>query len=137
MKNQIKQVEEFRKAFNLPINTNKTTLKASEYGLIYTLIKEELDEFMDASNDSDIVEIADALGDMLYLIYGAILHHGLQDKIVDVFDEIQKSNMSKLDEEGNPIINGKKGVNDMTKPLGKVLKSKNYFQPDIKNILES
>ena len=73
----------------------------------------------------DLVEIADALGDKLYILCGTILAHGLQDKIVEVFDEIQNSNMSKLGADGNPIY----------REDGKVLKGPSYFKPNIKKIL--
>ena len=72
------------------------------------------------------VEIADALGDLLYITFGTILRHGLQFKIEEVFDEIHRSNMSKLDENGKPIF----------REDGKVLKGTNYFRPDIKRIIE-
>ena len=82
---------------------------------------------MEAAKNGDLVEIADALGDQLYILCGTILRHGLQDKITKVFEEIQRSNMSKLDEFGMPIY----------REDGKVLKSNLYFKPDIKKILES
>ena len=72
-------------------------------------------------------EVADALGDMLYILCGTIIEHGLQDKIEDVFNEIQRSNMSKLDEDGQPIF----------REDGKVLKGPNYFKPNISKILNS
>jgi predicted HAD superfamily Cof-like phosphohydrolase len=72
-----------------------------------------------------LVEIADALGDILYIAFGTILRHGLQHKIEEVFDEIHRSNMSKLDKDGKPIF----------REDGKVLKSEFYFKPDIKKVL--
>ena len=72
------------------------------------------------------MEVADALGDMLYILCGTIIEHGLQHKIEDVFNEIQRSNMSKLGEDGEPIY----------REDGKVLKGPNYFKPDIESILE-
>ena len=74
-----------------------------------------------------IVEVADALGDMLYILCGTIIEHGMQDKIETVFEEIQRSNMSKLGDDGQPIY----------REDGKVLKGPNYFKPNIKDILES
>jgi predicted HAD superfamily Cof-like phosphohydrolase len=71
------------------------------------------------------VGVADALGDMLYILCGTIIEHGLQDKIVAVFDEIQRSNMSKLGQDGKPIY----------REDGKVLKGPNYFKPDIASIV--
>ena len=62
------------------------------------------EEYLDACKNGDLVEVADALGDQLYILCGTILKHGLQNKIEEVFDEIQRSNMSKLDINGNPIF---------------------------------
>jgi predicted HAD superfamily Cof-like phosphohydrolase len=87
---------------------------------------EENDEYLEAAQRGDLVEIADALGDQLYILCGTILKHGLQDKIAEVFQEIQRSNMSKLDENGQPIY----------REDGKVMKSALYFKPNIKAIIE-
>ena len=81
---------------------------------------EENKEYLEASNYSDMIEVADALGDMLYILCGTIIEHGMQDLIEDVFEEIQKSNMSKLGTDGNPIY----------REDGKVLKGPNYFKPN-------
>ena len=89
-------------------------------------MKEENEEYLEAAKNNDLVEIADALGDMLYILCGTILSHGLQDKIEEVYREIQRSNMSKLDKDGNPIY----------REDGKVMKSDLYFRPNIKDILE-
>jgi predicted HAD superfamily Cof-like phosphohydrolase len=89
-------------------------------------MKEENEEYLEAAKSNDIVEIADALGDQLYILCGTILRHGLQHKIVEVFEEIQRSNMSKLDANGKPIY----------REDGKVLKSELYFKPNIQKILE-
>ena len=79
-------------------------------------------EYLEAANNSDMIEVADALGDMLYILCGTIIEHGMQDLIEDVFEEIQKSNMSKLGTDGNPIY----------REDGKVLKGPNYFKPNFK-----
>ena len=84
------------------------------------------EEYLEAANSNDLVEVADALGDMLYILCGTIIEHGMQHKIEEVFDEIQRSNMSKLDSNGEPIY----------REDGKVLKGPNYFKPDIKTILD-
>jgi predicted HAD superfamily Cof-like phosphohydrolase len=124
---KIKHVEEFHEVFQIGNNNEPTaTLNEKEYELRYNLMKEENDEYLDACKKGDIVEIADALGDQLYILFGTILRHGLQHKIEEVFDEIQRSNMSKLDENGKPIF----------REDGKILKSNLYFRPDIKSILE-
>ena len=89
-------------------------------------MNEENSEYLEAAKNGDIVEVADALGDQLYILCGTILKHGLQHKIVEIFTEIQRSNMSKLDINGKPIY----------REDGKVLKSSLYFRPNIKAILE-
>ena len=94
--------------------------------LRYKLMREENEEYLEAAREGDLVEVADALGDMLYILCGTILSHGLQLKIAEVFEEIQRSNMSKLDENGEPIY----------REDGKVMKSALYFKPNIANILE-
>ena len=88
---------------------------------------EENEEYLDAAKAGDLVEVADALGDMLYILCGTILKHGMQHKIAEVFTEIQKSNMSKLGPGGTPIY----------REDGKVLKGPDYFRPDIAAILEA
>jgi predicted HAD superfamily Cof-like phosphohydrolase len=90
-------------------------------------MSEENQEYLEAAKNGDLIEIADALGDMLYILCGTIITHGMQHKIEEVFDEIQRSNMSKLDNDGNPIY----------REDGKVMKGPNYFKPDIKSILGS
>jgi len=124
---KIKHVELFHDTFKIG-NRYEPTARVSEeeYMLRYNLIKEENDEYLEACKNGDIVEIADALGDQLYILFGTILRHGLQHKIEEIFDEIQRSNMSKLDENGQPIF----------REDGKILKSNLYFKPDIKSILE-
>ncbi len=89
-------------------------------------MQEENDEYLEACQKGDLTQIADALGDKLYILCGTILAHGLQDKILEVFDEIHRSNMSKLDDDGQPIY----------REDGKIMKSNNYFLPDIASILE-
>jgi len=123
----IQAVEAFHNAFKIPNNHAPTAnLTEADIQLRYNLMKEENEEYLEAAKNGDIVEIADALGDQLYILCGTILRHGLQHKIVEVFQEIQRSNMSKLDENGNPIY----------REDGKVMKSALYFKPDIGAILE-
>ena len=127
MQKQIKSVHEFHSAFGLGINTNPTgDLGENKNLLRYNLMKEENEEYLEAVTNNDIVEIADALGDMLYILCGTIIEHGLQDKIEAVFDEIQRSNMSKLNHDGKPIY----------REDGKVLKGPNYFKPNFEEILK-
>ena len=97
-------VEAFHNAFGIE-NRHKPTaeLSKAQQELRYRLMAEENDEYLEAVKNNDLVEIADALGDQLYILCGTILKHGLQDKIAAVFKEIQRSNMSKLDADGKPI----------------------------------
>jgi predicted HAD superfamily Cof-like phosphohydrolase len=123
----ITAVASFHDAFGIENNHAPCpSLNAKDVELRFNLMKEENEEYLEAAINGDIVEIADALGDQLYILCGTILRHGLQHKIVEVFEEIQRSNMSKLDEFGMPIY----------REDGKVLKSNLYFKPDIKKILE-
>jgi len=125
--NAIDAVKEFNEAFKIKYSKNqKPDLDESTIELRYRLMQEENDEYLEAARKKDLVEIADALGDKLYILCGTILAHGLQDKIVEVFDEIQRSNMSKLSADGTPVI----------REDGKILKGPNYFKPNIKSILE-
>lgn len=125
--NAIDAVKEFNEAFKIKYSKNqKADLDESTIELRYRLMQEENDEYLEAARKKDLVEIADALGDKLYILCGTILAHGLQDKIVEVFDEIQRSNMSKLSSDGTPVI----------REDGKILKGPNYFKPNIKSILE-
>ena len=126
MKEVISKVELFHDSFGIKNNYEPTAeLSNAEIELRYNLMKEENEEYLEAAMSGDIVEIADALGDQLYILCGTILKHGLQHKIEDVFTEIQRSNMSKLDEQGKPIY----------REDGKILKSELYFKPDIHSIL--
>lgn len=126
LKDTIKAVEDFHNAFRIANNYEPTVaLTESEIELRFNLMKEENEEYLEAAKNGDIVEVADALGDQLYILCGTILKHGLQHKIAEVFEEIQRSNMSKLDENGQPIY----------REDGKVLKSELYFRPDIASIL--
>ncbi|MDG1397471.1 MAG: nucleoside triphosphate pyrophosphohydrolase family protein [Polaribacter sp.] len=127
MKNKIAAVHAFHRAFKLNIQ-DKPTVSISEERkkLRFELMKEENEEYLEAAQNNDLVEVADALGDMLYILCGTIIEHGMQDKIEEVFNEIQRSNMSKLGEDGKPIY----------REDGKVLKGPNYFKPDFSKILE-
>ncbi len=120
-------VREFHDAFKIS-NEGNPVGKVHDKALLlrYKLMREENEEYLEAAQNGDLVEVADALGDMLYILCGTILTHGMQDKIVEVFQEIQLSNMSKLDSDGNPIY----------REDGKVMKSDQYFKPNISEILE-
>ena len=127
MKDKIESVKAFQTAFKLGYKeTPQANLGIEKNLLRYKLMREENEEYLEAANNNDLVEVADALGDLLYILCGTIIEHGLQYKIEEVFEEIQRSNMSKLGENGEPIY----------REDGKVLKGPNYFKPDIHSILE-
>ena len=127
MKNKLKAVQEFHKAFGLGIQHQPiASLSANKLKLRFDLMSEENEEYLEAAKNNDLVEVADALGDMLYILCGTILEHGMQYKIEEVFNEIQRSNMSKLGADGNPIY----------REDGKVMKGPNYFKPDILKIIK-
>jgi len=127
MQKQLEAVKLFHTTYGLGVSESmKADLGTQKNNLRFDLMKEENEEYLEAVQNNDIVEIADALGDMLYILCGTILEHGLQHKIEAVFDEIQRSNMSKLGEDGKPIY----------REDGKVMKGPNYFKPDFDAILK-
>lgn len=127
MKKQIEQVRRFHDAFGIKNNFSPhAVLESDVIDLRHRLMHEENEEYLEACKNGDLVEIADALGDMMYILCGTILSHGLQDKMEDIFEEIQRSNMSKLGDDGKPIY----------REDGKILKGPNYFKPDIKKNLD-
>ncbi|MBD0779092.1 nucleoside triphosphate pyrophosphohydrolase family protein [Maribacter polysiphoniae] len=127
MKHKIDAVRLFHDSFGLGVShTMKADLGKDKNTLRFNLMDEENKEYLEAANNNDLVEVADALGDMLYILCGTILEHGMQHKIEEVFEEIQKSNMSKLGADGKPIY----------REDGKVLKGPNYFKPNIQSVLD-
>ena len=127
MQSKLNAVKEFHTSFKIGYSEEmKGSLGENKNLLRYNLMKEENEEYLEAAQNDDIVEIADALGDMLYILCGTIIEHGLQDKIEEVFNEIQRSNMSKLGEDGKPIY----------REDGKVMKGPNYFKPNFEAILK-
>lgn len=127
LKDTISAVETFHDAFGITNNYAPTVdLSTGDIELRHRLMQEENDEYLEAAKNGDLVEVADALGDQLYILCGTILKHGMQHKIAEVFEEIQRSNMSKLDKDGNAIY----------REDGKILKSDLYFKPNIASILE-
>ena len=126
MKDKINAVKEFHTAYKIGYReTPKADLGKNKNELRFNLMQEENEEYLEAAKNNDLVEVADALGDMLYILCGTIIEHGMQDKIEEIFNEIQRSNMSKLGKDGQPIY----------REDGKVLKGPNYFKPNIADIL--
>ena len=133
MENQLKQmiemVEEFNQSFGIKyakrIDTLLTDYEYNDYCLRYGLMQEENEEYLAAINDDNFTEVADAVGDMLYVLIGTVVKHGLQDYLFEIFAEIHRSNMSKLDENGKPI----------RREDGKIIKGKNYQAPILDEII--
>jgi predicted HAD superfamily Cof-like phosphohydrolase len=123
MKN-FKKVELFMKTFGQEVKTKPglSTEKINE--LRINLINEELEEFKEAIKNKDLKEVADALTDILYVTYGA--GHAFGINLDNCFEEVQKSNMSKLGQDGKPIYN----------ESGKVMKGPKYFKPDLSKFLK-
>ena len=127
IKDELNAVAEFHNVFGIEsAKTPVASIPEQTVLLRYNLMKEENEEYLKAAQNKDLIEVADALGDMLYILCGTILSHGMQHKITEVFNEIQRSNMSKLGANGKPIY----------REDGKVLKGPNYFKPNIASILE-
>ena len=114
----------FMKTFGQDVKQSSSFSSDKINALRVSLIKEELDELIEAMNKKDLVEVADALTDILYVTYGA--GHAFGINLDDCFEEVQNSNMSKLDKDGKPIYNDK----------GKVMKGPNYFKPDLSKFLK-
>ena len=112
-------VKKFMEVFGQEVKTKAEFPSEKIIKLRYNLIKEELDEFEEALKDKDLKEVADALTDILYVTYGA--GHAFGIDLDKCFDEVQRSNMSKLGEDGKPIYNDQ----------GKVMKGPKYFQPNL------
>ena len=128
MKKQLDSVKHFHETYKLSYNINPVAnLGSNKNKLRFDLMAEENNEYINAANNNDIVEVADALGDMLYILCGTIISHGLQNKIEEIFQEIQSSNMSKLGSDGKPIYNDS----------GKVMKGPGYFEPNLSKFVNS
>ena len=113
------KVGTFMKTFGQKVKTKPSFSSDKINKLRIDLIKEELDELQEAMKNNDLLEVADALTDILYVTYGA--GHAFGINLDKCFDEVQNSNMSKLGENGDPIYNDS----------GKVMKGPNYFKPDL------
>ena len=114
----------FMKTFGQDVKQSSSFSSDKINALRVSLIKEELDELIEAMNKKDLVEVADALTDILYVTYGA--GHAFGINLDDCFEEVQNSNMSKLDKDGKPIYNDN----------GKVMKGPNYFKPDLNKFIK-
>ena len=122
MDKQLRQLRDFHERFGAHIEPAPTADIPAEVGAVRAdLIAEELEEYRAAFRAGDLVEIADALSDLLYLVMGTYLSHGLQEIAAQLFDEVHRSNMTKLDADGKPVY----------RTDGKVLKSPLFSPPDL------
>lgn len=127
MRDALAKVLQFHETFNCYTQYSPIgTIPPAEAAIRITLLKEELEEYQAAVESGDLVAIADALTDLLYVLFGTYIAHGLQDLAEELFAEVHRSNMSKLDEQGNVI----------TREDGKILKSNVFTQPDLRSIIE-
>ena len=117
------KVKTFMETFSQEVKTKPSFSTNKINNLRYDLIKEELDELKDAMENNDLLEVADALTDILYVTYGA--GHAFGIDLDKCFEEVQNSNMSKLGKDGKPIYN----------KSGKVMKGPDYFKPDLKKFI--
>ena len=148
----LNQVAEFHKTFQAPILETPQIPSKDRCDLRVSLLQEELNELSDAINNNDLVEVADALADIQYVLTGAVLEFGLGEKFVELFDEVQRSNMSKACENQQEAISTlshykkKDGTEGYYKELNgkwivyrngddKILKSVNYSPASLKDII--
>jgi predicted HAD superfamily Cof-like phosphohydrolase len=120
------KVHEFHAAFGVNVEEKPAIPDLERCKLRQNIIQEEVDELKAAWESGNIVEVADALADIHYVVMGTVLEFGLHEKYVEIFSEVHRSNMSKLDENGKPLY----------REDGKVIKSNLYTKPDIKGILK-
>lgn len=126
MNRQLRQLVAFHRVFGAHIEDRPTADVPDEViALRVSLIQEELDEYRRAAEARDLIAVADALSDLLYVVLGTCVSHGLQDAAEALFDEVHRSNMSKLDEDGQAVYRSD----------GKVLKSDRWTPPDLRAVL--
>jgi len=118
------KVKNFMETFGQEVKNKPSFSSDKINNLRYELIREELDELKEALNNKDLLEVADALTDILYVVYGA--GHAFGIDLDSCFEEVQQSNMSKLDKNGKPIYNEN----------GKVMKGPNYFKPNLNKFVK-
>lgn len=126
MTEQIKMVVEFHEKFLQDMKTEPSLLPLAEARLRYALGQEELDEYMEAAVDNDIVETLDSFADQLYILIGSIVKHGMQDMIVPAFKLVHENNMRKLGPDGKPIF----------REDGKIIKPEGFEKVELKTLFE-
>ncbi len=121
---KLEMVKDFNKSFKIEQKSKPSLISQEKFELKFNLMQEELNEYKEACKNKNLVEVADAIVDMMYVLYGFITQHGLSDVFYDLFEEVHKSNMSKL-ERGKPLFRSD----------GKVIKGSEYFKPNLKDII--
>ena len=121
-KTTLEQVQIFHETYGLPVKNAPDISDEKTNKLRVNLLAEEVEELQEALEAGDMVEVLDALTDIQYVLDGAYLSFGLQDLKTPAFEEVQRSNMSKLGEDGKPIVREEDG---------KILKGPDYFKPDL------
>ena len=121
-KTTLEQVQIFHETYGLPVKDSPDISDPKTNGLRINLLAEEVEELQEALEAGDMVEVLDALTDIQYVLDGAYLSFGLQDVKMAAFEEVQRSNMSKLGADGKPIVREEDG---------KILKGPDYFKPDL------
>ncbi len=127
-KTTLEQVQEFHETYGLPVKDSPDISDPKTNKLRVNLLAEEVEELQEALEAGDMVEVLDALTDIQYVLDGAYLSFGLQHVKTAAFEEVQRSNMSKLGEDGKPIVRPEDG---------KILKGPNYFKPDIAQFIKT
>lgn len=126
MKKELDDIMDFHQTFQCYIQRSPNAVIPQDVKVVrQRILQEEVDELEDAAKKEDLVAVADALGDIIYVALGTVISYGLQDKFEKVFAEIHRANMSKLDEQGKPIF----------RDDGKILKSKLYTAPKLEPII--
>ncbi len=126
MKKQLDDIMDFHQTFQCYIQRSPNAVIPKDIKDVrQRILQEEVDELDDAAKKEDLIAVADALGDIVYVALGTVISYGLQDKFEKVFAEIHRANMSKLDEQGKPIF----------REDGKILKSKLYTAPKLEPII--
>jgi predicted HAD superfamily Cof-like phosphohydrolase len=125
MNKQIEQVKKFHQAFGHPVRQKPTYLTEERIEMRMEILREEISELEEAMLDQNIVNVADAIIDSIYILIGHALEYGFAHRLEQCFDEVQRSNMSKLGADGLPIY----------REDGKIMKGPNYSPPDIAGIV--
>ena len=125
MEKQLKMVAEFHDKFKQSQSNTPVLLSSRESLLRYNLGKEELDEYIVAIGQNDLIEVLDSLADQLYILLGTVCKHGLQDKFCEAFELVHSNNMAKLGPDGLPILRAD----------GKILKPEGFKKVELKQIL--